>query len=211
MSDAYDNVVGGGLKLKGIGKKKKKDKEAAAASAAKIAAAEAEKDAAAAEVAETAAASSSSSVYAGHTGAEMRRLQIMQERKIKKLEKGEVKTHRDQVQEFNTYLSKLTEHYDLPKVHTHFAMHREHPRSLSPCSLRAHSCARSYRLRMGHLIFCSGEQRELRPLARPRRTSSICMFFCCLAACRACSPGPRARGVCHVLSTVQIFYTRSSE
>ena len=116
MSDAYSNVVGGGLKLKGIGKKKKKKDDAAAEAAAAVAAAEAEKSAAAAEVAEATAASSSSSTYAGHTGAEMRRLQTMHARQLDKLAKGEIKSHREQVKDFNNYLGKLTEHYDLPKV-----------------------------------------------------------------------------------------------
>ena len=40
----------------------------------------------------------------------------MRDRQLKKLERGEVKSHRDQVKDFNSYLSKLTEHYDLPKV-----------------------------------------------------------------------------------------------
>lgn len=117
MSDAaYDNVVGGGLKLKGLGKKKKKKDSTARQAAAAVAAAEAESSAAAAEVKTSTADTSSSSTYAGHTGAEMRRVQIMHERKLQKLEKGEVKSHRDQVHQFNDYLGKLTEHYDLPKV-----------------------------------------------------------------------------------------------
>ena len=40
----------------------------------------------------------------------------MAKRHVAKLEKGEVKSHRDQVKDFNTYLSSLSEHYDLPKV-----------------------------------------------------------------------------------------------
>ena len=118
MSDAYGNVVGGGLKLKGsIGKKKRKHKdETAEQAAAAVAAAAASKDAAAASAASASAASSSTSTQAGHTGAELRRIKVMQERQLKKLEQGGVKTHRDQVNEFNAYLSNLTEHYDLPKV-----------------------------------------------------------------------------------------------
>ena len=115
--DDYDAVVGGGLKLKGIGKKKKKKKdEGAEEAAAAVTAAAASNDAAAASAASAASASSSSSTYAGHTGAEMRRLKVMHDRKLDKLEKGEVKQHREQVKDFNDYLSNLTEHYDLPKV-----------------------------------------------------------------------------------------------
>lgn len=116
MSDAYDNVVGGKLKLKGFGKKKKKGDDAAKQAAAAVAAAEAAANDAAAEAAQASAEVSSSSTYAGHTGAEMRRMQLMQGRKLQQLEEGKLKTHREQVQGFNSYLSSLTEHYDLPKV-----------------------------------------------------------------------------------------------
>ena len=108
MSDAYSNVVGGGLKLKGISKKKKKKKEEdAPPPAAAIAAA-------------AAAASSSSapprSASDGHTPTERRRAETLMQRSMEKLERGEVKTHRERVQAFNSYLGSLTEHYDLPKV-----------------------------------------------------------------------------------------------
>ena len=43
-------------------------------------------------------------------------METMAKRQIAKLEKGEVKSHRDRVKEFNAYLGNLTEHYDLPKV-----------------------------------------------------------------------------------------------
>ena len=76
----------------------------------------AEADAAASAAVAATAASSSSSTSFGHTGAEQRRLETMRDRQLKKLERGEVKSHRDQVKDFNSYLSKLTEHYDLPKV-----------------------------------------------------------------------------------------------
>ena len=103
MSDAYDNVVGGRLNLKGIGKKKKKkdrDETAEKAAAAVKAAEENARDAAL-EAARARADTSSSSTYVGHTGAEMRRLQVAQERKLKLLDEGKLKTHRDQVKDFN--------------------------------------------------------------------------------------------------------------
>jgi protein FAM32A len=111
MADSYSNVVGGGLKLKGIGKKKKKKEEASEHAAA--AAVAAVNDAA---VSASAASSGASSSSLGHTAAEMRRLEVVRERKLKALERGEIKSHRDQVKDFNSYLSQLTEHYDLPKV-----------------------------------------------------------------------------------------------
>ena len=117
MSEAYDNVVGGGLKLKGggIGKKKKKK------SLDQLA------DPAVSELASSAAAdegSSSSSAAApmimttggGMTASERRRREVMLERDLAKAERGEIKSHRDKVKDFNSYLSSMTEHYDLPKV-----------------------------------------------------------------------------------------------
>ena len=115
MADAYESVVGGGLKLKGIEKKKKKKKRQTDEGAAEASAAAAAADAAA----YAAFASSSSSdplANVGHTDAERRRLETIAKRTVVKLEKGEVKSHRERVKDFNAYLGNLTEHYDLPKV-----------------------------------------------------------------------------------------------
>ena len=115
MSEAYSNIVGGGLKLKGISKKKKKKVSEEAEQAVEAVAA------AAAVAASTAAAASSSGESnskfgVGHTAAEMRRLETMAKREVEALKKGEKKSHREKVQDFNKYLGNLTEHYDLPKV-----------------------------------------------------------------------------------------------
>ena len=40
----------------------------------------------------------------------------LQQRHLEALEKGEVKSHRDKVKDLNTYLSNMTDHYDLPRV-----------------------------------------------------------------------------------------------
>ena len=120
MSDAFSNVVRGKLNLKGggggIGKKKKKkdagDGVAAAAAHAVAAAAAASSSSASA----SAAAAATSSSLSGHTAAELRRLETMQKRHLEALEKGEVKSHRDKVKDLNTYLSNMTDHYDLPRV-----------------------------------------------------------------------------------------------
>jgi len=110
MSDAYDSVIGGGLKLKGIQKKKKKGKQKEEEERA------AEAAAVAAMTASATAASSSGLSGPQMTDAERRRLETMAKRQVNKLEKGEVKSHRDRVKDFNSYLGNLTEHYDLPKV-----------------------------------------------------------------------------------------------
>ena len=120
MSDAFSNVVRGKLNLKGggggIGKKKKRkdagDGVAAAAAHAVAAAAAASSSSASA----SAAAAATSSSLSGHTAAELRRLETMQKRHLEALEKGEVKSHRDKVKDLNTYLSNMTDHYDLPRV-----------------------------------------------------------------------------------------------
>ena len=113
MSDAYSNVVGGGLKLKGIGKKKKKKAADEAVEQAASAA-----TAAAMTAAASSAASSSAQgiVPGGHTAAELRRQEVMMKREIAQIESGKEKSHRDKVKDFNAYLGNLTEHYDLPKV-----------------------------------------------------------------------------------------------
>ena len=112
MSDAYSNVVGGSLKLKGGIKKKKKKQEEAPSdpdAVAKLAAAKA------AEAAEQGVNAGSSS-HSGITEVEAKRREIMVQRELAKAERGETKSHRQKVKDFNSYLSSLTEHYDLPKV-----------------------------------------------------------------------------------------------
>ena len=112
MSDAYDNLVGGSLRLKGIGKKKKKkDKEDPAAQAAAAAV-----TAAASAAGPSSASGTVSGFGSGHTASELRRLETVASRQIKALETGKVKSHREKVKDFNSYLANLTEHYDLPKV-----------------------------------------------------------------------------------------------
>lgn len=115
---AYDNVLGGGLKLKGISKKKKKrrsgddEDEASALQAAAL-------PATAASAASAAESSAAGGLAAGshlRTTSEQRRLETMAQRTVDKLENGELKSHREKVKDFNSYLSSLTEHYDLPKV-----------------------------------------------------------------------------------------------
>ena len=117
MSDAFDNVVGGKLKLKGsgIGKKKKKSKDRDDGLAHQAAAAVASSSSAASS-SNAASAALPSTVSSGHTAAELRRLEKQQQRHLEKLEKGEVKSHREKVQDLNTYLGNMTDHYDLPRV-----------------------------------------------------------------------------------------------
>ena len=134
MSSSYDNVVGGKFSFKGGGKKKKKrprdDDEAAgegsssalAAAAPAVAGEDAEAAEAAAAHADalsSAAASSSSGPPPGsdsRTAAQKRFDEVQLQRHMKKAAAGELKSHRDRVQGFNSYLASMSEHYDLPKV-----------------------------------------------------------------------------------------------
>jgi protein FAM32A len=158
MADAYSSIVGGKLNLKGgIEKKKKKrlkESSEAAELVATAAAAAAAVTAAASAASRSSGASSSSAIAAvsrstGHTAAEMRHIQVKAQRTIEKIEKGEIKSHRDRVKDFNDYLGNLTEHYDLPKVRTAFTHLNDHLGNNS----HAHHPIK---------LHSTGEQRELK-------------------------------------------------
>lgn len=89
------NFVGGGLKLKGaqIEKKKKKKKEKTIPS-------------------ETAKKIESIEM----TEAERVFLERKKQKRIEELEKQNLKSHKQKVEEFNAKLDKIPEHYDIPKV-----------------------------------------------------------------------------------------------
>lgn len=98
MSSPFAHVVGGGLKLKGaVAKKKSSSKGVASPSSA---------------AAEAAPASgpdlrtAAERAFDERAAAEARRQAV----------KAAAKTHREKVSEFNTYLSKLSEHHDIPRV-----------------------------------------------------------------------------------------------
>ena len=158
MADAYRSIVGGKLNLKGgIEKKKKKrmkESSEAAELVATAAAAAAAATAAASAASRSTGASSSSAIAAvsrstGHTAAEMRHIQVKAQRTIEKIEKGEIKSHRDRVKDFNDYLGNLTEHYDLPKVRTAFTHLNDHFGN----DIHAHHPIK---------LHSTGEQRELK-------------------------------------------------
>ncbi|KAI8898068.1 hypothetical protein BC833DRAFT_591139 [Globomyces pollinis-pini] len=50
------------------------------------------------------------------TAAELKFLEVKQKRLNEKVEKLAEKSHKERVNEFNTYLSKLSEHNDIPRV-----------------------------------------------------------------------------------------------
>mmetsp|Transcript_67696 Transcript_67696/g.214275 ORF Transcript_67696/g.214275 Transcript_67696/m.214275 type:complete len:115 (+) Transcript_67696:194-538(+) len=109
--------AGGKLKLKGGGlsvvggtkkKSKKKDKKEK----------ERERDRERAEAAEGGSSDEDRAppVVDSRTDAERRRDEKLAAREESEIKKMAGKTHREKVAEFNEYLSKLTEHYDIPKV-----------------------------------------------------------------------------------------------
>ena len=122
---SYDNVMRGGLKLKGggglptvggVGKKKKKKSK--------------KKDAGAEGGAEDAGDGAPAGeltlgeedgvlrayVVDNRTAAEKRYDEQMEKNQERQIQKMASKSHRDKVRDFNEYLSKLSEHHDIPKV-----------------------------------------------------------------------------------------------
>eukprot|EP00962_Isochrysis_galbana_P008378 scaffold2303_cov113-Isochrysis_galbana.AAC.1 len=105
MSEAYSNVVGGSLKLKGSGIKKKKKKKSSESSALTPTESSLSHAEVAADTAARAAASSSSgpadSSVPRYTDTERRRMEVLERRKHEAAAAGKIKSHREQVKEFN--------------------------------------------------------------------------------------------------------------
>ena len=110
MSDPFAHVIGGGLKLKGglgvagggVTKREKTKKVKPAA---------AEGDQGAGE-----ALPPSQRAPDRRTEAERRHDERVAKEEQRLIAKMAAKTHREKVQEFNVYLSKLSEHHDIPRV-----------------------------------------------------------------------------------------------
>lgn len=131
---AYDNVVGGKLKLKGkaldvaggVKKKKKKNKrnqdQFLQATEDEISAggsAEQVKDPNDQDINEGSELSGKGKEahYDDHlTPAERRYIEQREQLDVHRLAKISNKSHRDRIQDFNQYLANMSEHYDIPKV-----------------------------------------------------------------------------------------------
>ncbi|KAK9241429.1 hypothetical protein V1525DRAFT_429169 [Lipomyces kononenkoae] len=114
--DVYANVSGGGLRLKGgkIEKKKKKKSHKVSESSSSSA-----HDAAAPiESTTTEDLKSATPEVDNKTNAERKFEETKRKRLEKILEKKASKSHREEVEEYNKYLSGLTDHNDMPKVRT---------------------------------------------------------------------------------------------
>eukprot|EP00959_Pyramimonas_sp_CCMP1952_P180155 3767468-Pyramimonas_sp.AAC.1 len=114
---SYDNVVGGSLKLKGkalsvntnIKKKNKKKKSKALVQGGGEASG-------GQEAGDEEAPTPTEPVVDTRTKAEKRFEEQMQALEEKRIREDAKKTHRDRVKEFNEYLSRQSEHHDIPKV-----------------------------------------------------------------------------------------------
>ena len=122
MSDAYANVVGGSLKLKGKSGKSKKRKHADAEEATKQAALEDEASAlatAAAEAEPAASSAAAAKAIAGLTKAQQDSLRAHERNARRKGEEQKGTTYRDRISAMNEYLSNLSEHHDVPRITKH--------------------------------------------------------------------------------------------
>jgi len=109
MSDAYNNVIGGSLKLKDkVVKKRKLKKKAEDARAAGDAAA-----------AEPRAPEDAAAGLAKLTKAEREHLRILERNARKLAESQKDRSYRDRIADRNDHLASLSEHHDMPRVSKH--------------------------------------------------------------------------------------------
>ncbi|GFP84916.1 protein fam32a [Phtheirospermum japonicum] len=131
---AYDNVIGGKLKLKGKAldvkaggmKKKKKQKKQFDLISVEISLYKGEntelrltdssKEEEAADGNKPAGDERSANWDNNLTPAERRYMEQRDQINSHKLAKTSNKSHRDRIQDFNQYLANMSEHYDIPKV-----------------------------------------------------------------------------------------------
>ncbi|KAI9164367.1 hypothetical protein H9P43_008206 [Blastocladiella emersonii ATCC 22665] len=118
MSDAYEEVIRGGLKLKDgsklssvLGgkikkKKKKKDKEESISSSSSSPSTSRSKS----------TSSPAPVIAVTKTAAQMAFEEAQKKRERERIAKVASKSHKERVAEFNQYLESLSEHHDLPKV-----------------------------------------------------------------------------------------------
>jgi protein FAM32A len=123
MSDAYSNVVGGSLKLKGkkSGKKRKHAEAAAPTQAADAdeVAALASAAAAAAEAEAGAPSDRGADATSSLTKAQRDYVRAHERNARRKGEAEKGKTYRDRISAMNEYLSNLSEHHDVPRITKH--------------------------------------------------------------------------------------------
>ncbi|KAE8364300.1 hypothetical protein BDV27DRAFT_128597 [Aspergillus caelatus] len=133
-ADEYSVGGGGKLKLKGskvsdgrIEKKKKKAKKSNPETSSKKESEDAPPPASTSQAADEKESSTSlpqpdesdvgvGVVAAGKTEAERKHEEMRKKRLQERLKREGVKTHKERVEELNKYLSRLSEHHDMPKI-----------------------------------------------------------------------------------------------
>ncbi|KAF5183626.1 7-dehydrocholesterol reductase-like protein [Thalictrum thalictroides] len=130
---AYENVVGGKLKLKGKaldvkagGLKKKKKHKKHHDRSSEVMENDLSTGGSAGSLTTTTDATNESgklgdeeqsATYGDHlTPAERRYIEQREQLDVRRLAKIANKSHRDRIQDFNQYLANMSEHYDIPKV-----------------------------------------------------------------------------------------------
>ncbi|KAJ8100656.1 hypothetical protein POJ06DRAFT_109345 [Lipomyces tetrasporus] len=113
--DAYAHVPGGGLRLKGGKVEKKKKKTSHKDKQPTESASSSSHDAPQSDSTTTEPIQSTPQVD-NKTEAERKFEEIQRKRLEKMLEKKASKSHREEVEEYNKYLSGLTDHNDMPKI-----------------------------------------------------------------------------------------------
>ncbi|KAJ1617757.1 hypothetical protein T492DRAFT_1097474 [Pavlovales sp. CCMP2436] len=114
MADAYSNVVGGSLKLKGKGGKSKKRKHVDAEAKAKDEALDEDREAAGAS--RSPAAPEDADPLAGLTKAQRESFKVHERNMKRRGEEDKNKTYRDRISSMNEYLANLSEHNDVPRT-----------------------------------------------------------------------------------------------
>ncbi|KAL2220756.1 hypothetical protein M432DRAFT_238768 [Thermoascus aurantiacus ATCC 26904] len=120
-ADEYTAAAGAGkLKLKGVkdGRVEKKKKKKKEKKEGEDATADAEREASAGAEARGEEEDVDEKGYrlVGKTEAEKRYEEERRKRLDQRLKREGVKTHKERVEEFNKYLSKLSEHHDMPRI-----------------------------------------------------------------------------------------------
>lgn len=117
MADAYANVVGGSLKLKGKKKGKSKRKRAEVEADA-----DAEPDRAgdgSRAALDAADGVADGTAIAGLTKAQREHMRVLERNAKQKVEQDKSKSYRDRVSAMNEYLANLSEHHDIPRISKH--------------------------------------------------------------------------------------------
>ncbi|KAK9319561.1 hypothetical protein V1517DRAFT_332076 [Lipomyces orientalis] len=114
--DAYAHAPGGGLRLKGGKVEKKKKKRSHKDKLPTESTSSSAHDTPQKEDATTSEPIQSTPEVDNKTEAERKFEEIQRKRLEKMLEKKASKSHREEVEEYNKYLSGLTDHNDMPKI-----------------------------------------------------------------------------------------------